>query len=164
LRGRNIGAQARLKLPQSISVYVDSRNLTNWHCVSDVTTIIDARDVTGGAFAEDGLVADDCLLSPGAVAFPRRFTDKPPCRFRSCNAASAAPGAPSGRSDRVWAEASAAWRASAAWGQSARGAPPERSAQEARREDGLAPAHAAGPHSPAAEFFSRAEVAALGQG
>ena len=38
-----LGAQAGLKLPQGVSFYVDARNLTNQHYVSDVTTIADAR-------------------------------------------------------------------------------------------------------------------------
>jgi iron complex outermembrane receptor protein len=38
-----IGAQAGIKLPQGVSIYVDARNLSNRHYVSDVTTIIDAR-------------------------------------------------------------------------------------------------------------------------
>lgn len=45
-----IGAQAGLKLPQGFSVYVEARNLSNRHYVSDVSTIIDARGLNPRAF------------------------------------------------------------------------------------------------------------------
>jgi iron complex outermembrane receptor protein len=39
-----------MKLPYGLSVYVDARNLTDRHYISDVTTIIDARGINPGAF------------------------------------------------------------------------------------------------------------------
>ncbi len=44
------GAQAGLKLPHGVSLYVDARNLSNRHYVSDVSTIIDARGANPRAF------------------------------------------------------------------------------------------------------------------
>ncbi|ATQ68350.1 MULTISPECIES: TonB-dependent receptor family protein [Methylosinus] len=45
-----VGAQAGMKLPYGFSIYVDARNLTDRHYISDVTTIIDARGSTPAAF------------------------------------------------------------------------------------------------------------------
>jgi iron complex outermembrane receptor protein len=45
-----VGVQAGMKLPYGLSVYVDARNLTDRHYISDVTTIIDARGINPGAF------------------------------------------------------------------------------------------------------------------
>ncbi|MBM3550893.1 MAG: TonB-dependent receptor, partial [Alphaproteobacteria bacterium] len=38
-----LGVQAGMKLPYGLSFYVEGRNLTNRHYISDVTTIVDAR-------------------------------------------------------------------------------------------------------------------------
>lgn len=45
-----VGVQAGMKLPYGVSVYIDARNLTDRHYISDVTTVIDARGTNPAAF------------------------------------------------------------------------------------------------------------------
>jgi iron complex outermembrane receptor protein len=45
-----VGVQAGMKLPYGLSVYIDARNLTDRHYISDVSTVIDARGANPAAF------------------------------------------------------------------------------------------------------------------
>ncbi|CCJ06757.1 TonB-dependent receptor domain-containing protein [Methylocystis sp. SC2] len=45
-----LGVQAGMKLPYGLSFFVEARNLTNRHYISDVTTIVDARGLDPRVF------------------------------------------------------------------------------------------------------------------
>jgi iron complex outermembrane receptor protein len=45
-----LGVQGGMKLPYGLSFFVEARNLTNRHYISDVTTIVDARGLDPRVF------------------------------------------------------------------------------------------------------------------